>query len=47
MKYVLDLLAETEMLDCKTIETPMEMNHKLRIYPDQVLTDKLNAYINV
>lgn len=36
----MDLLAETEMLDCKPIETHMEMNHKLRIFPDQVLTDK-------
>ncbi|KAK9924142.1 hypothetical protein M0R45_032529 [Rubus argutus] len=39
-KYVLDLLAETGMLDCKPIETPIEMNHRLGIYPDQVLTDK-------
>ena len=28
-KYVLDLLAETRMLDCKPIETPMMMNHGL------------------
>ena len=26
-KYVLDLLTETGMLDCKPVETPMEMNH--------------------
>ena len=30
-KYVLDLLTETGMLDCKSVETPMEMNHKLGI----------------
>lgn len=28
------------MLDCKPIETSIEMNHKLRIYPDQLPTDK-------
>ena len=39
-KYVLDLLIETGMLDCKPVETPMEMNHKLRILPDQAPTDK-------
>ncbi|BFG36682.1 hypothetical protein CerSpe_229560 [Prunus speciosa] len=39
-KYVLDLLAETGMLDCKPIDTPSEQNHKLGIYPDQVPTDK-------
>ena len=33
-KYVLDLLTETGMLDCKPVETPMEMNHKIRILPD-------------
>ncbi|KAM5555122.1 hypothetical protein ABKV19_023158, partial [Rosa sericea] len=39
-KYVLDLLAETGMLDCNPIETPIEMNHNLAIYMDQVPTDK-------
>ncbi|BBH02385.1 hypothetical protein Prudu_012927 [Prunus dulcis] len=39
-KYVLDLLAETGMLDCKPIDTPSEQNHKLGLYPDQVPTDK-------
>ncbi|CAL9002382.1 unnamed protein product [Prunus brigantina] len=38
--YVLDLLAETGMLDCKPIDTPSEQNHKLGLYPDQVPTDK-------
>ncbi|CAL2227109.1 unnamed protein product [Prunus armeniaca] len=27
---------ETEMLDCKPIDTPSEQNHKLRLYPDQM-----------
>ncbi|KAI5349903.1 hypothetical protein L3X38_002794 [Prunus dulcis] len=39
-KYILDLLAETRMLDCKPIDTPSEQNHKLGLYPDQVPTDK-------
>ncbi|KAI5323119.1 hypothetical protein L3X38_032191 [Prunus dulcis] len=39
-KYVLDLLAETGMLDCKRIDTPSEQNHKFGLYPDQVPTDK-------
>ena len=39
-KYVLDLLTETGMLDCKPVETPMEMNHKLGILSDQAPTDK-------
>jgi Reverse transcriptase (RNA-dependent DNA polymerase) len=30
-KYVLDLLAETGVVDCKPISTPMEQNLKLRI----------------
>ncbi|CAL2272194.1 unnamed protein product [Prunus armeniaca] len=39
-KYILDLLAETRMLDCKPIDTPSEQNHKLRLYSDQVPTGK-------
>ncbi|PRQ42417.1 putative RNA-directed DNA polymerase [Rosa chinensis] len=39
-KYVLDLLAETGMLDCSPIDTPIEQNHKLAEYPDQLPTDK-------
>ncbi|CAL8122760.1 unnamed protein product [Prunus armeniaca] len=31
---------ETEMLDCKPIDTPSEQNHKLMLYPDQVPTNK-------
>ena len=29
-KYILDLLAETGMVDCKPAETPMAVNHGLR-----------------
>ncbi|CAL8085203.1 unnamed protein product [Prunus armeniaca] len=39
-KYILDLLTETGMLDYKPIDTPIEQNHKLGLYPDQVPTDK-------
>ncbi|KAL6141701.1 hypothetical protein ACLB2K_059989 [Fragaria x ananassa] len=39
-KYVLDLLAETGMLDCTPVDTPIEQNHQIAEYPDQVLTDK-------
>ncbi|BFG20722.1 hypothetical protein CerSpe_069960 [Prunus speciosa] len=39
-KYVLDLLTETGMLDCKPADTPIEQNHKLGMYPNQVPTDK-------
>ncbi|CAL8175398.1 unnamed protein product [Prunus armeniaca] len=39
-KYILDLLPETGMLDCKPIDTHSEQNHKLGLYPDQVPTDK-------
>ncbi|BBH03134.1 hypothetical protein Prudu_013918, partial [Prunus dulcis] len=31
---------ETEILDCKLIDTLSEQNHKLGLYPDQVSTDK-------
>ncbi|XP_072056350.1 uncharacterized mitochondrial protein AtMg00810-like [Arachis hypogaea] len=30
-KYILDLLAETRMVDCKPIDAPMQINHKLKI----------------
>jgi hypothetical protein len=39
-KYVLDLLAETGMLDCKPISTPIEQNHHLAEYPDQTPTNQ-------
>jgi len=37
---VLDLLAETGMLDCRPTDTPIEVNHGLMIHPDQVPTNK-------
>ena len=40
IKYVLDLLAETGMLDCTPVDTPIEQNHRIAEYPDQVPTDK-------
>ncbi|CAL2246906.1 unnamed protein product [Prunus armeniaca] len=40
MKYVMDLLADTRMLDCKPADTPIVENHKLGIYVDQVPTKK-------
>jgi transposase InsO family protein len=39
-KYVLDLLAETGMLNCKPVSTPMEQNLKLEISPEQCPTNK-------
>ncbi|XP_021829822.1 uncharacterized protein LOC110770049, partial [Prunus avium] len=39
-KYVLDLLAETGMLDCKPVDTPIVQNHRLGEYPNQVPTNK-------
>ena len=37
---MLDLLTKTRMLDCKPMETPIEMNHKFGILRDQTQTDK-------
>ncbi|XP_040362272.1 uncharacterized protein LOC112202395 [Rosa chinensis] len=39
-KYVLDLLAETGMLDSQPVDTPIEQNHRLAEYFDQVPTNK-------
>ena len=39
-KYVMDLLADTGMLDCKPADTPIVENHKLGVYVDQVPTNK-------
>jgi hypothetical protein len=36
---VLDLLIETDMLACKPTSTPMDINHKLNIFLNQVPTD--------
>ncbi|PRQ49627.1 putative RNA-directed DNA polymerase [Rosa chinensis] len=39
-KYVLDLLTKTGLLDCRPVDTPIEQNHCLAEYPDQVPTDR-------
>ncbi|BBG94371.1 ABC-2 type transporter family protein [Prunus dulcis] len=39
-KYVLDLLTDIGMLDCKPADTPIVQNHHLGEYPDQVPTNK-------
>ena len=39
-KYVLDLLFEVGMLECKPADTHIVQNHQLGIYVDQVPTDK-------
>ncbi|KAD3641543.1 hypothetical protein E3N88_30767 [Mikania micrantha] len=39
-KYILDLLAETGMIDCKPAETPMVANQKLFMEEGAPLTDK-------
>ena len=39
-KYVLDLLAETGLLECKPAETPIILNHGLKIEEGGKLTDR-------
>ncbi|KAI3672724.1 hypothetical protein L6452_38821 [Arctium lappa] len=39
-KYVLDLLAETGMIDCKPVDTPMMVNQKLYMEEEAELADK-------
>jgi Reverse transcriptase (RNA-dependent DNA polymerase) len=39
-KYVLDLLAEVGLLDCKPIDTPVAPNNKLKESSDQIPTNK-------
>ncbi|CAL2259305.1 unnamed protein product [Prunus armeniaca] len=39
-KYVMDLLADTGMLNCKPADTPIVGNHKLGVYVDQVPTNR-------
>ena len=39
-KYVLDLLAEVGMIDCKPADTPMIMNQKLYMEEGAELADK-------
>ncbi|PSS35187.1 Metalloendoproteinase [Actinidia chinensis var. chinensis] len=39
-KYILDLLLEVGLLECKPANTPIVQNHKLGEYPDQIPIDK-------
>ena len=39
-KYVLDLLSEVGLLECKPMDTPIVQNHKLGLYPNQKPTNK-------
>ena len=39
-KYVLDLLAETGMIDCKLADTPIVVNHRLQIIEGAKPTNK-------
>lgn len=39
-KYILDLLCDVGMLDCKPADTPIVQNHKLGELPSKVLADK-------
>jgi Reverse transcriptase (RNA-dependent DNA polymerase) len=39
-KYILDLLTEVGMLECKPVETPVAINEKLGEFEDQVPTNK-------
>jgi hypothetical protein len=39
-KYILDLLTEVGMLECRPADTPIVQNHRLGEYPDQVPADK-------
>ena len=40
-KYVPDLLAEVELLECRPVDTPIVQNHQLGEYSDQVPADKV------
>jgi len=39
-KYIMDLLVETEMVDCKPTDTSMQVNHCLKFEEELNLTDK-------
>ncbi|XP_022004184.1 uncharacterized mitochondrial protein AtMg00810-like [Helianthus annuus] len=39
-KYVLDLLVETGLIDCKPVDTPMVVNHNLHMELNGELADK-------
>ena len=38
-KYALDILSETGMLDCKLVDTPMDLNVKLLLGQGERLVD--------
>ncbi|XP_024172378.1 uncharacterized mitochondrial protein AtMg00810-like [Rosa chinensis] len=44
-KYVLDLLSETGMLDCRPADTLIEQNHRLAEYPDQVPVSVVSQFM--
>jgi len=39
-KYIMDLLAETRIVDCKQADTPMQVNHGLKFEEGVNLEDK-------
>ena len=39
-KQTLDLLAKIDNSACKPVDTPIEINHNLSIYPNQIPTNK-------
>eukprot|EP00252_Welwitschia_mirabilis_P009968 TRINITY_DN22960_c0_g1_i1.p1 TRINITY_DN22960_c0_g1~~TRINITY_DN22960_c0_g1_i1.p1 ORF type:complete len:102 (+),score=17.23 TRINITY_DN22960_c0_g1_i1:3-308(+) len=39
-KYVLNLVVETEMLECKPPDTPIVQNHGLGEHPNQIPTNR-------
>ena len=39
-KYILELLAEVGMIDCKPAETPIVTNHRLQTTPGEESTNK-------
>lgn len=39
-KYILDLLAEEGMVDCKPAEIPIALNHSLKIIEGSTLADR-------
>ena len=39
-KYILNLLAETGLMDCKPLETPIVVNHGLKVVDGAKLADK-------
>lgn len=42
-KYVLDILEKTGMLDCKLVESPLDLNVKLLLGHGEPLTDPLET----